>query len=79
MEAEVKAVIEEIIRPLLQADGGDIELVSAEKDVITIRLLGACGGCPGAPYTRADVIEPLVQQALRRTVRVRFERAPGSD
>ena len=48
----VQGVIDEI-RPLLQADGGDIELVSVEEDtgVVSVRLQGACKGCPGAQMT----------------------------
>jgi Fe-S cluster biogenesis protein NfuA len=43
----LQAVIGEI-RPLLQADGGDIELVGVDDGVVKVRLRGACAGCPGA-------------------------------
>ena len=48
----VQAVIEEI-RPMLQADGGDIELVDgeAEEGIVKVRLTGACGNCPMAQMT----------------------------
>ncbi|MHC4712177.1 MAG: NifU family protein [Planctomycetota bacterium] len=48
----VQAVIEEI-RPMLQADGGDIELVDveAEEGIVKVRLTGACGSCPMAQMT----------------------------
>lgn len=48
----VQAVIEEI-RPMLQADGGDIELVDVEPEegVVKVRLTGACGHCPMAQMT----------------------------
>jgi Fe-S cluster biogenesis protein NfuA len=46
MLAKVKAALEEI-RPHLQADGGDLELVEVTKDgVVKIKLKGACHGCP---------------------------------
>ena len=49
---KVEAVIEKDIRPMLQADGGDIELVDIEEDgVVKVRLKGACGGCPMAQMT----------------------------
>lgn len=49
---KVQAVIDKDIRPMLQADGGDIELVSVEKDgTIKVKLTGACGGCPMAQMT----------------------------
>ncbi len=34
------------IRPSLQADGGDVELVDVENGIVKVRLTGACGGCP---------------------------------
>jgi Fe-S cluster biogenesis protein NfuA len=54
----VKDVIDHI-RPLLQADGGDIELVSIDEEtgVVSVRLEGACKGCPGAVMTLKMGIE----------------------
>ena len=51
MEEDVKKVLEEI-RPMLQADGGDVEYVGMDGDVVQVRLTGACGGCRPAriPY-----------------------------
>jgi Fe-S cluster biogenesis protein NfuA len=39
------------IRPMLQADGGDVELVDIEDGIVKLRLQGACAGCPGAQMT----------------------------
>ena len=48
---KVQAVINEI-RPMLQADGGDIELVDVEPNgVVKVKLSGACGSCPMAQMT----------------------------
>ena len=52
----------ERIRPALQADGGDIELVALEGDIVRIRLTGACVGCPSASVT----LQAGVEAALRR-------------
>ena len=49
-EAKVKEVIE-MIRPALQMDGGDIEIVAIEEPNLKVRLKGACHGCPAAAYT----------------------------
>ena len=51
----VAEVIEEI-RPLLQGDGGDIELVSVEDGVVRVRLRGACAGCPMATSTLTEFV-----------------------
>ena len=39
------------VRPMLQRDGGDVELVDVEDGVVKVRLTGACGGCPMATLT----------------------------
>jgi Fe-S cluster biogenesis protein NfuA len=50
MQEEVQAVIDKI-RPMLQADGGDVELVSVDNGVVKVRLQGACRGCPMSQIT----------------------------
>jgi Fe-S cluster biogenesis protein NfuA len=52
----------ERIRPALNADGGDIELVALEGDIAEVRLVGACAGCPSAQMT----LQAGVESALRR-------------
>ncbi len=56
MEERIKAALEEI-RPSLQMDGGDIEFVGLEDNVVKVRLKGACHGCPSAGYTLALGVE----------------------
>lgn len=65
MEEQVSAVIDEI-RPLLQADGGDIELVSVDEQtgIVSVQLQGACKGCPGAAMT----LKMGVERHLREKV-----------
>jgi Fe-S cluster biogenesis protein NfuA len=46
----IEAVLERV-RPFLQADGGDIELVDVDRDSAGVRLTGACAGCPSAHMT----------------------------
>jgi Fe-S cluster biogenesis protein NfuA len=50
------------IRPQLQADGGDIELVEVTEDgIVKVRLVGACSGCPGAQMTLQLGVERAVK------------------
>ena len=63
MEEEVKKALDEI-RPMLQADGGDVEYVSMEGDVVNVRLKGACGGCPMATMTLKNGIEVIVKKRV---------------
>lgn len=59
----VKAVLDEI-RPALQADGGDVELLGIKDGIVSVRLTGACGGCPMSTMTLKMGIERLLKQKL---------------
>ena len=63
MEEKIRAKLEEI-RPMLQADGGDLEVAPIEGTDVTLRLKGACGGCPHATMT----IKQGIQRILREQV-----------
>jgi Fe-S cluster biogenesis protein NfuA len=64
MKDRVQTVIDEI-RPKLQADGGDIELVEVTADgIVRVRLQGACSGCPGAAMTLKAVVESLLKRRV---------------
>lgn len=59
------AEVIETIRPMLQNDGGDIELVGVDEDkTVRVRLQGACSGCPSAAMTLKMGVERLLQQKL---------------
>ena len=49
------------VRPALQADGGDVELVGIDDEVVRIHLLGACRGCPMADSTLADFVTERIK------------------
>ena len=63
MKERVEAVLEEI-RPALQADGGDVELVDVTEGVVKVRLKGACSGCPMSTMTLKQGIERLLKERL---------------
>jgi Fe-S cluster biogenesis protein NfuA len=69
MKEQVEAVIGEI-RPMLQADGGDIELVAIEGGVVKVRLRGACAGCPGAQMTLKMAVERRLKAKIPAVERV---------
>jgi len=56
MKTRVSSALDEV-RPALQMDGGDVELVGIEDGVVQVRLLGACGGCPMASMTLVGFVE----------------------
>jgi Fe-S cluster biogenesis protein NfuA len=69
VKPEVEKVLESI-RPHLQADGGDVELVDVEGGVVKVRLLGACGGCPMATMTLKGGIEAALKERIPAVERV---------
>lgn len=67
---KVQGVIN-LIRPAVQADGGDIELVNVMDDgVVQVRFHGACHGCPSAGMTLQDGIERNVKERVPEITRV---------
>ncbi len=76
MRADVDRVIQDLIRPLLAADGGDVEVVSvdpsADPPEVVLRLSGAFRGCPGTPLVQRSILEPVLEKALGSKVRVRL-------
>ena len=64
MKAKVQEILE-LIRPALQADGGDVELVDVTDDgVVSVRLTGACGSCPMSTMTLKMGIERTLREKL---------------
>ena len=59
----VEAVLHRV-RPFLQADGGDIELVAVEGRSASVRLTGMCAGCPSAHMTLHDGIEAAIRAEI---------------
>ncbi|MGB9781301.1 NifU family protein [Caldanaerobacter sp.] len=54
-----------LIRPSLQADGGDVELIDVTEDgIVKVRLTGACGGCPFATLTLKEGIERAIKEEI---------------
>ena len=63
VEKRVQAALAEI-KPQIQADGGDIDLVAIENDTVKVRLRGACAGCPMSTLTLKQGVERLIKQKV---------------
>ncbi len=64
MKEAVQKAIDQI-RPSLQIDGGDVELIDVSEDgVVKVKLLGACGGCPMSQMTLKMGIEKHLKQTV---------------
>ncbi|MDD9952168.1 MAG: NifU family protein [Zetaproteobacteria bacterium] len=57
---EIDAILDRTIRPGLQLDGGDLELLGFENNFLTIRYMGACGGCPSSMTGTLNAIRQIL-------------------
>jgi len=64
MTKETVQVVLNKIRPSLQADGGDVELVDVTDGTVKVKLTGACGGCPMSTLTLKMGIERILKKEL---------------
>ncbi len=69
IEDRVQKAIQEL-RPNLQADGGDIELLGVEKGIVKVRLKGACAGCPMSTMTIQWGVEKFLKKKIPEIVKV---------
>lgn len=68
---KIRSVLDKDIRPLLQNDGGDCELVDVDGNVISIRFTGQCKGCAFVDYTQCQVVEKLLNEKVTRGLTVK--------
>ena len=67
---DVQAVLD-LIRPSLQADGGDVKLIDVEEDgTVVVELEGACKGCPMSQMTLANGVERILKERIPEVLRV---------
>ena len=63
MREKIEAALD-LIRPSLQADGGDVELVDVKEGVVSVKLTGACGGCPMSTLTLQHGIQKVLKEKV---------------
>jgi Fe-S cluster biogenesis protein NfuA len=64
LKEKVETVLDKV-RPMLQRDGGDVELVDVQDDgVVKVRLTGACSGCPMSTMTLKNAIEETIKKEI---------------
>lgn len=73
MQDKIREVLEEL-RSSLQADGGDMDVVSIQGTKVSLRLKGACGCCPHAQATLKQGIERILRERVNAEIEV--ERVP---
>lgn len=65
----IEEVLDEKVRPSLRAHGGEIEIDHLENQVLYVKLLGQCAGCPSADLTNETLVEAELVQALPELVK----------
>ena len=65
----IEAVLDEKVRPSLRAHGGEIQVDRLEDDVLYVKLLGQCAGCPSADLTNETLVEAELVKALPELVK----------
>ncbi|UCE29770.1 MAG: NifU family protein [Candidatus Bathyarchaeota archaeon] len=69
VRTQVKKALEEL-RPRLQADGGDIDLLGVDHGVVRVKLKGACAGCPMSTMTLKMGVEQYLKKKIPEIVKV---------
>jgi Fe-S cluster biogenesis protein NfuA len=69
MIQEISDVIENEVRPVLQADGGDIELIDVEDGIVKVKLVGACAHCPSSALTLYSGVEKMLMEKFPNIVK----------
>jgi len=64
LQEKVQGVLDKV-RPMLQRDGGDVELIEVQDDgIVKVRLTGACSGCPMSTMTLKNAIEETIKKEI---------------
>lgn len=64
LQEKVQSVLDKV-RPMLQRDGGDVELVDVQDDgIVKVKLTGACAGCPMSTMTLKNAIEETIKKEI---------------
>jgi len=68
---KINQIIEKEVRPMLQRDGGDLEVIRFENNILEISYKGACGGCPHATMGTLKFIEQTLKEKYNPDITVK--------
>lgn len=69
----IEEILDRTIRPGLQADGGDLEIVDLKENVLTVAYQGACGSCPSSMYGTLDAIHSILRAEYRPDLQIQID------
>jgi Fe-S cluster biogenesis protein NfuA len=67
---KIESILDLTIRPGLQADGGDVEVIDIQDNIVTLRYLGACGGCPSSMEGTLEAIKAILRDEYDPAIEV---------
>lgn len=70
MKDKIQEVLDKSIRPVLERDGGSIELVDVKDGMVKVKLKGACAGCPMSQLTMVNFVEKLLKEQVPEVKKV---------
>ena len=70
---QIEALTEAKVRPYLQRDGGNIELIKLENGVLFVKLNGRCHGCPHATQTLQNAVEATIKKYIKNIKQIKRE------
>lgn len=73
---DIESAVHDILAPLLEADGGGVEVLSIDEGrrEVVLRFTGALAVCPGTPTVREDVVEPLLRARTSPETTFKYQR-----
>lgn len=75
LESQIEDVLENQIRPYIEADGGRINFVEMKDNIVYVELSGACGTCPSAQMTLKGGVEAILKRRFPEIVSVELARS----
>lgn len=75
---DIQAIVDEVLAPLLEADGGSVEIIDAGDECVKLKLTGSASTCTGGRFTQVGVIEPLLRTVLGPKVRIEVQKGVPS-
>ena len=79
MEEQVKTILEEKVNPILGEHSGGAVMTKLEDGVVTVRLTGACSGCPSAQMTTEEIVKDILMEDLDWVKDVKLDTSVSDD
>ena len=79
MEEQIKKVIIEKVNPILGEHSGGAVMTKLEDGVVTVRLTGACSGCPSAQMTTEEIVKEILMEEIEEVKDVKLDTSVSDD